>query len=377
MLVESPKGVENIGPIKVYYPQSIIKLESRTSTLSALNFPKEDLKQILEDFSIIIPIKNENIKLFDSVIRSIPSDCHIIVISNSNKEKCEKEMKVVENFHNIAGDPIIFAHQKDPTIGSVLEDIGYTNILSDGIVRDGKGEGLIIGLLINKCLGRKYVGFVDADNYMPTSIYEYVLDFAIGIAMSKTPYSMVRLLWKYKPKATGNGLHLEKWGRVSRITNKYMNLLLSNRLGYETDIIKTGNAGEHAMSMELAERLAYSSGYSFEPYQLIHMLESADDLNLKKEIEVFQIETLSPHMHENKGREHIKDMILSSLSTIYYSRLSDKNLQKKIIKELKDKNILKDDRPPKNTIIPPIKDINAKKFINSIKRESNIFMELR
>lgn len=377
MLVESPKGVENIGPIKVYYPQSIIKLESRTSTLSALNFPKEDLKQILEDFSIIIPIKNENIKLFDSVIRSIPSDCHIIVISNSNKEKCEKEMKVVENFHNIAGDPIIFAHQKDPTIGSVLEDIGYTNILSDGIVRDGKGEGLIIGLLINKCLGRKYVGFVDADNYMPTSIYEYVLDFAIGIAMSKTPYSMVRLLWKYKPKATGNGLHLEKWGRVSRITNKYMNLLLSNRLGYETDIIKTGNAGEHAMSMELAERLAYSSGYSFEPYQLIHMLESADDLNLKKEIEVFQIETLSPHMHENKGREHINDMILSSLSTIYYSRLSDKNLQKKIIKELKDKNILKDDRPPKNTITPPIKDINAKKFINSIKRESNIFMELR
>lgn len=375
MLVEAPKGVENIGPIKVYYPQRIIRLESKSSISSALNFPKESLSHILEDFSIIIPIKNENIRLFDSVIRSIPADCKIIVVSNSDREKCEKEIKVIEDFHDMTGAPIIFAHQRDPSIASALEDIGYTNILDNGLVRDGKGEGLILGLLITKCLGRKYVGFVDADNYMPTSIYEYVLDFAIGIAMSKTPYSMVRLLWRYKPKAVGDKLRLEKWGRVSRFTNKYLNLLLGNLLGYETSIIKTGNAGEHAMSMELAERLSYASGYSFEPYQLIHMIESADDLD--GEIEVFQIETLSPHMHENKGEEHINDMILSSLSTIYHSRLSTKNLQEKIIRELKDKNILGDDKLPENTIIPPIKDINAKDFIDSVKRESDIFMELR
>ncbi|MBC7089697.1 MAG: mannosyl-3-phosphoglycerate synthase [Methanobacteriales archaeon] len=377
MLVERPKSAENIGPIKIYYPQRIIKLGSKSPTLSALNFPKESLDHILKDFSIIIPIKNEDIRLFDSAIRSIPSDCHIIVVSNSNKEKCEKEMRLIEDFHDMTGDPIIFAHQRDPSIGSALEDIGYTSILDNGLVRDGKGEGLIIGLLITKCLKRKYVGFVDADNYMPTSIYEYVLDFAIGIAMSQTPYSMVRLLWKYKPKAVGDKLHLEKWGRVSRITNKYLNLLLSSLFGYETSIIMTGNAGEHAMTMELAERLSYASGYSFEPYQLIHMLESADDLDLKEDVEIFQIETLSPHMHENKGEEHIKDMILTSLSTIYHSRLSNKKLQEKIIKELKEKNILKDDKPPKNTIISPIKDINAKGFINSVKRESDIFMELR
>ena len=184
MLVEAPKNVENIGPIKVYYPQSIIRLESKIPSLSALNFPKESLNHILKDFSIIVPIKNENTILFDSVIRSIPADCNIIVISDSDREKCEKEMKVIEDFHRMTGAPIIFAHQKDPTIGHALNDIGYTNILDNGLVRDGKGEGLILGLIINKCLGRKYVGFVDADNYMPTSIYEYVLDFAIGIASS-------------------------------------------------------------------------------------------------------------------------------------------------------------------------------------------------
>ena len=102
-----------------------------------------------------------------------------------------------------------------------------------------------------------------------------------------------------------------------------------------------------------------------------------NSLNFQENVEIFQIETLSPHMHENKGEEHIKNMILSSLSTIYHSRLSNKNLQEKIIKELKEKNILGDDKPPKNTIISPIKDINAKGFINSVKRESDIFMELR
>ncbi|MBC7117486.1 MAG: hypothetical protein H5T38_00765, partial [Methanobacteriaceae archaeon] len=58
-------------------------------------------------------------------------------------------------------------------------------------------------------------------------------------------------------------------------------------------------------------------------------------------------------------------------------RLSNKDIQEKIVKELKDKNILEDDKPPKNIIIPPIRDINAKHFINSVKRESDIFMELR
>ncbi|KUK00535.1 MAG: Mannosyl-3-phosphoglycerate synthase, partial [Methanobacteriaceae archaeon 41_258] len=150
MLVERPKSAENIGPIKIYYPQRIIKLGSKSPTLSALNFPKESLDHILKDFSIIIPIKNEDIRLFDSAIRSIPSDCHIIVVSNSNKEKCEKEMRLIEDFHDMTGDPIIFAHQRDPSIGSALEDIGYTSILDNGLVRDGKGEGLIIGLLITK-----------------------------------------------------------------------------------------------------------------------------------------------------------------------------------------------------------------------------------
>jgi len=376
MLVETSKGAENIGTLRIYYPQHVLKLESKISTSSTYNFPRESLNHILKDFSIVIPIKDENIKLFDNVIRSIPADCNIIVVSNSDNYK--KEMKIVENFYETTENPIIFAHQKDPCIGSALQDIGYSSLLKDGQIRDGKGEGMILGILIAKYLKSGYVGFVDADNYMSPSIYEYILDFAAGIAMSNTPYSMVRLIWKYKPKAVGNRLRLEKWGRVSKITNKYLNLLLSNYLGYKTDIIKTGNAGEHAMSMKLAERLSYASAYFIEPHQLVYMLEeSIDGKSFKERVEVFQIETLSPHMHENKGEKHINEMILSSLSTIYHSRLADKGLRGKIIKELKNRNILKEgEEPPMNTIIPPIKDINARNLIKTIRKDSVIFMEL-
>ncbi len=374
MLVEASKGAETIGSLKIYYPQRIIKLESRTPSSSIYDFPRESLDDILKDFSIIVPIKNEKIQLFDSLIRSIPSNCPIIVVSNSDRKKYKEEVKVIRRFYETTGHPIIFAHQKDPRIGSALQDIGYRKILENGRIRDGKGEGMILGLLVAKYLKSRYVGFVDADNYISSSIYEYILDFAVGIAMSNTPYSMVRLLWRYKPKAVGDRLHLEKWGRVSRVTNKYMNLLLSSQLGTETRILKTGNAGEHAMSMKLAEKLSYSSGYSFEPYQLVHLLEKFTDTR-EEGVEVFQIETLSPHMHENKGEKHVQDMLLSSLSTIYHSRIANKHLKSKIIDELKKRGLLRGEEPPGNIIMPPIEDINVRSFIKMVKN-SKSFMKL-
>jgi len=65
-----------------------------------------------------------------------------------------------------------------------------------------------------------------------------------------------------------------KWGRVSQITNKCLNDLIFSKTGFETDVIKTGNAGEHAISMKLAELLPYASGYAVEPGELVYLFES-------------------------------------------------------------------------------------------------------
>lgn len=71
---------------------------------------------------------------------------------------------------------------------------------------------------------------------------------------------MVRILWRYKPKIHEQGLYFKRWGRVSEITNRCLNSLISFVSGFETDVIKTGNAGEHAMSLSLAESIPYASG---------------------------------------------------------------------------------------------------------------------
>ncbi len=126
---------------------------------------------------------------------------------------------------------------------------------------------MVIGMLLAKMAGKEYVGFIDADNYIPGSVNEYVKIFASWIAMSNTPYTMVRISWIYKPKWSESGQthEMRKWGRVSEITNQYLNDLVSYYTGFETEVMRTGNSGEHCMSMKLAELLTYSSGFSVEP----------------------------------------------------------------------------------------------------------------
>lgn len=83
---------------------------------------------------------------------------------------------------------------------------------------------------------------------------------------------MVRILWRYKPKIS-EGMYFRKYERVSEICNKHMNNLISTSTGFETDIIKTSNAREHAMSLKLAEMLPYAAGYAVEPNELLAIFE--------------------------------------------------------------------------------------------------------
>jgi len=95
---------------------------------------------------------------------------------------------------------------------------------------------------------------------------------------------MVRILWQYKPKISG-GLYFKKWGRVSQVTNKYLNDLIYTRTGFETEVVRTGNAGEHAMSMKLAEILPYASGYAVEPQELVSIFEDFGGILPTKNLE--------------------------------------------------------------------------------------------
>jgi mannosyl-3-phosphoglycerate synthase len=357
------------------------------SSSSTRAFGYQELSDIFKQMAIVIPVKNEKLSVLEGVLSGIPNECLIIIVSNSertsNVDRYSMEVEMVKQYARFTDKKIMVIHQKDEELGKIFKKVNYNSILDSKrkSVRNGKAEGMIIGILLAKMQSKGYVGFIDSDNYFPGAVNEYVKIFATGFAMSKTPYSNVRILWRSKPKIVDNKIRFPRWGRISQASNKYLNALISSITGSQNDIIATGNAGEHALSMPLAENLSYSSGYSVEPYEFINILEkyggllppstspstsstassSPDSLSqshtpqvslkslvslssttntttskstdaeiMKKGVEIFQIESRDPHLHEEKGDEHLADMMEDSLIAINNSKICNIDLTKQL-----------------------------------------------
>ena len=345
-------------------------------------FGYQELSDIFKQMAIVIPVKNEKLSVLEGVLSGIPNECLIIIVSNSertsNVDRYSMEVEMVKQYARFTDKKIMVIHQKDEELGKIFKKVNYNSILDSKrkSVRNGKAEGMIIGILLAKMQSKGYVGFIDSDNYFPGAVNEYVKIFATGFAMSNTPYSNVRILWRSKPKIVDNKIRFPRWGRISQASNKYLNALISSITGVQNDIIATGNAGEHALSMPLAENLNYSSGYSVEPYEFINILEkyggllppsstssttttaslsqsqspqvslksfvslssatntttskSTDAEIMKKGVEIFQIESRDPHLHEEKGDEHLADMMEDSLLAINNSKICNIDLTKQL-----------------------------------------------
>ncbi len=290
--------------------------------------------------AIVIPVKNEKLSLLEGVLSGIPNECLIIIVSNSQRTPVDRyamEVEMVKQFSQFSNKKISIIHQRDPNLSRIFHKINYTSILDQhSQVRRGKAEGMVIGILLAKIQGKKYVGFIDSDNYFPGAVNEYVKIFASGFAMAESCLSNVRVCWRSKPKIANNKVYFPRWGRVSEHSNKYLNDLISYITGYETDIITTGNAGEHALSMSLAENMKFASGYSVEPYELVNILENFGGIIKgsksahKDNVEIFQIETRNPHFHEDKGDDHVTSMLQESLSAINNSKICNTEITRDI-----------------------------------------------
>ncbi len=393
MLLEAAVYKELLGSIMLHEVQRVLKLDTETQFVKSpliQNIGREKIYETLGKLAIVVPMKDEKLQLIDGVLKAIPHKCPIIIVSGSQKEGVNRyklEVELVKHFYRLTQSTVVMVHQRDAALAEEFRSAGYTEILDEkGLVRRGKGEGMIIGMLIAKAIGAEYVGFVDADNYIPGSVNEYVKDYAAGILMAHSDYVMVRLSWRHKPKVAGQSLYFRKWGRVSEITNRYMNMLIGAKTGFETNIIVTGNAGEHALSLKLADHMEFSTGYSIEPYQLVYLFENFGGEAAKQEfqhiyeagIEIFQIETLNPHIHEEKGDEHIKEMILMSLATIYHSADSTDNIRERILRELVNYQAIEDgEEPPKPKILPPIGSIDARKWFEGVQKRSDSLLYLK
>jgi mannosyl-3-phosphoglycerate synthase len=380
-----PKYTETIGAVKIHSLQKIYEIDSgynfSTSSqdldTSTMAFDGHTLSKIFQAMAVVIPVKGEKLSLLEGVLSGIPNECLIIIVSNSQRYPIDRyamEVEMVKQYSLFSNKRIITIHQTDPNLSRIFHKINYPSILDhNNQVRQGKAEGMIIGILLSKLFKKEYVGFVDSDNYFPGAVNEYIKIFASGFAMSKSPLCNVRICWRSKPKIANNKVYFPKWGRVSEYSNKYLNDLISFITGYERDIITTGNAGEHSFSMSLAENLDFSSGYSVEPYELINILEKYGGIISNKssdirqhDVEIFQIETRNPHFHEDKGNEHIQGMLQESLNAINSSKICNTEIttdiknhllmlqQKDSISNIKSNNQI--------ILMDPIKTIEIDKF---------------
>ncbi len=381
MLIRSPLKFESYGAVKIYDITRVVCLYGVDFERKhgVFNLTSEDLLKTAESTSIVIPVKNEDPLVLEGVLRAIPLHSPVIIISNSSQSPLDiysSEIDLAKNIHQLSGRPVVVIHQKDPVVSELLKD-GVPGLVdeSEGVVRDGKGEGLLLGTLAAEGLNSKYVGYIDADNFIPGAVLEYALVYYTALSMSKSPYKMVRISWGFKGWY-GSDLFLRRWGRVSGVVSNVFNYALSRGRRFETDIIKTSNSGEHAMSIELAKILNFASRYAVETHELVHILDTCyvrmkenACRALPNNIDVIQVESRNPHLHVEKGEVHILEMLVESLGSIYHSSMADQEVRASILKLLRELSYEEEPVKPRVYGYP---NMNAKKFLNDILSRSEV-----
>lgn len=188
-----------------------------------------------------------------------------------------------------------------------------------------------------------------------------------------------------KPKIQDGRLFFNRWGRTSQVTNEYLNLLLAEYSGFGTDIIATGNAGEHALSIDLGMKMRVASGFAVEPHQYIELFEqfggvvpSPNQDILKQGVDIYQIETRNPHFHENKGADHVQEMRLQALNVLYHSPICLDSVRKEIKRFLRKQDVIGEgEEPPEERIYSALAEMNLDLFARTLLEEQDAVTQVR
>jgi len=421
-------------------------LANHTTHRTNIPFSRESLHAVESRIAIIIPCMDEEQHILEVVLHGIPHDCLIVIVSNSKPFNFQAECSLLAEFCANAERPGIAVHQKDEDLAQAFYVAGLPEIVLEaapcpqdqkGIlrIRSGKGEAMMIGIAIAKLAGKQFVGFIDADNLVSGAVNEYCKVYAAGLhyALHYTgtvdPHAMVRIKWNSKPKVRDNELIFEKSGRSSRVVNEWMNRLLNTLVDgtNQNDIMQTANAGEHAMSLDLALELKLANGYAVEPSQLInawqqfgqrlctHDVEELrtaistcrdagdEESNTQasnsappsmststphsrrssistpstpaetRKVHVLQIETRNPHFHDcSKGDGHIERMQAQGLSIIYNSALTPETLKEELrtyMKENLSGVVDINGEPQRMRVYPPMGQMNFEMFREVVKEK--------
>jgi mannosyl-3-phosphoglycerate synthase len=387
---------ERFGAVRIHELQRVIELDSGAlpdagrpglSAGSKVVGP-EALRAVETQLVIVVPCMNETRSVIEGVLSGIPHDCLLILVSNSDRgpvDRYEIEAQTVEQFCKLAGRSAITVHQRDPGVAAAFKAAGMAELIDEsGLVRAGKGEAMLVGMAVAAMTGRRYVGYVDADNYVPGAVHEYCKAYAAGLHLAGSPYSMVRISWHSKPKLRDGRLFFSRRGRSSEVTNEWLNRFVAEYSHFGTEVIATGNAGEHAMSLELGLKLRLAGGFAVEPYEYVDLfeqfggvLESAHPDVMASSVSVLQIETRNPHFHDNKGEEHVQGMRMQALNVLYHSEVTLPAVRQAIVEFMVAQGALEPGQePPRERVYPPVGTLALDLLYDALDAEATTFRQL-
>lgn len=379
---------ERFGAVRIHELQRVIELDSGTSAGAGSRIvPADAMRAVESQMVIVVPCMNESRGVIEGVLSGIPHDCLIVLVSNSDRtpvDRYEIEAQTVEQFCRLAGRSAISVHQRDPGVAGAFKAAGMPDLIDDdGLIRAGKGEAMLIGMALAALSGRRYLGYVDADNYVPGSVQEYCKVYAAGLYLAQSPYAMVRISWHSKPKLQEGRLFFSRRGRSSQITNEWLNRFLAEYSGFGTEVIATGNAGEHAMTLDLGLKLRLAGGFAVEPYEYLDLfeqfggvLESTCPDVMTSSVPVLQIETRNPHFHDNKGDEHVQSMRMQALNAIYHSPVTLPAVRQAITDFMISQGALTIGRePPRERVYPPVGSLDLDLLYDALDAEALSFRQ--
>jgi mannosyl-3-phosphoglycerate synthase len=396
MRLEHAHLTERFGAVRIHELQRVIELDSGAAHLDELVdhawtsqlVSTDAIRAIERELVIVIPCMNETRRVIEGVLSGIPHDCLIVLVSNSSRAPVDRyqiEEQTVEQFCRLAGRPALTIHQRDPGLAAALKSAGMPEVIDeDGLVRTGKGEAMLVGLALAALTGRKYAGFIDADNYVPGAVNEYCKAFAAGLHLADSPYAMVRISWHSKPKMRDGRLFFSRKGRASEVTNHFLNRLIAEYSGFGTEVVTTGNAGEHALTLDLGLRMRLAGGFAVEPFEFVDLFEqfggvvdSPHPEVMASSVSVRQIETRNPHFHEDKGDSHVRDMRLQALNVLYHSPVCLPAVREDIGEFMHTQGALEPGlQPPRERVYPPLSSLALERVLDVLITEAESFRQV-
>jgi mannosyl-3-phosphoglycerate synthase len=393
MRLERPHRTERFGAVRIHELQRVIELDSGIGEdvprgLATLRVSPAAIRAMEQDMVVVVPCMNETRRVIEGVLSGIPHGCLIIMVSNSSRrpvDRYEIERQTLEQYCQLAERPAITVHQSDPGLAAAIKAAGAAEMIGDdGLLRSGKGEAMLVGLALAALTGRRYLGYIDADNFVPGAVHEYCKAYAAALHLADSPYAMVRISWHSKPKLRDGRLFFNRRGRTSEITNQFLNQLIGEYCGFGTEVITTGNAGEHAFSLELGLKLRLAGGFAVEPYEFLDLfeqfggvIESPYPEVMESSVSVTQIETRNPHFHDDKGDHHVQGMRLQALNVLYHSKVCLPSVRADIVDFLVGQGKLAPgEEPPKERIYPPVGTLALDRFHDMLTAEAHTMREI-